>query len=84
MLILRSGLCILCLVIVSGCSGGAGGPGSASTLNAVISAAQVESAKLQDAVKVDPIYKIEDSEISLLQKEGLITDADKAQLKAIQ
>jgi hypothetical protein len=71
--------------MLSGCSGGAGGgSGSASTSSAVISAAQVETSKLQDAIKTDPIYKIEDSEISLLQNEGIITEADKTQLQAIQ
>lgn len=82
---LRTGLCLIILIVLSGCSGGAGG-GSDSSIKsaAVISASQVETAKLQAAITADPVYKIDDSEISLLQKEGIITETDKAQLQAIQ
>lgn len=82
---LRSGLLILCLIALSGCSGGTGG-GSAgnSSSPSIISASQVEATKLKEAISADPVYKIDNSEIALLQSEGVITEADKAQLEAIK
>lgn len=78
---------MLCLIVLSGCKGGKGGSGnSTSSISsaAVISASQVETTNLQTAIKADPVYKIEDSEITLLEKQGILTEADIAQLQAIQ
>lgn len=89
---------VVCVITLSGCNRGSGGsrlgsffstnssgPSNASNpSDQVVPVSQVEIVKLQQAIKADPIYKIEDSEIDLLQKEGIITDADIAQLQAIQ
>lgn len=86
---LRNCACLFCLIAIVGCSKSGGGGGlfgndSSNASNPVIQASQVETQKLQEAVKSEPIYKIEDAEIELLQKEGIITEADVAQLKAIK
>jgi uncharacterized lipoprotein YmbA len=46
--------------------------------------AQVETAKLQEAIKAEPVYKIDDSEVDMLQNDGIITEADKTQIQALQ
>lgn len=57
---------------------------SSTVIPAGMSVSEFETAKLQEALKSDPAYKIDDVEISLLQSEGVTTDADKAQLQAVQ
>lgn len=90
MSVLRAGLCVVCLMVLSGCSGGGGGAGSIFNANSsnpserVVPASQVETAKLQESIKAEPAYKIDDSEITLLQNEGILTETDLVQLQAIQ
>ncbi len=74
-------LVIFSLIVLSACSGEKGVEGNNSSF---ISASQVETTKLQAALKNEPAYKINDSEIILLQNEGIISVADKPQLQSIQ
>ena len=78
-------LSVVCLFTFAGCSGGSGGS-SSNTINssAIVTASQVETAKLQTALKAQPDYVISDSEIALLQQEGVIGDEDKTQIQAIK
>ncbi len=78
---LRMILVVASLIVLSSCSGEKGVEGNNSS---AISASQVEIAKLQAALKNEPVYKINDSETTLLQHEGIISVADKAQLQSIQ
>ena len=48
------------------------------------SISNVETQKLVSEIKANPAYRIEASEIDLLKAEGLITDQEVAQFKAIQ
>lgn len=90
MSVLRAGMCVVCLMVLSGCSGGGGGAGSIFNANSsnpsdqVVPVSQVETAKLQEAIRAEPAYKIDDSEITLLQNEGILTETDLVQLQAIQ
>jgi len=76
---------LIVLVVLAGCSGEKGGGviGNSSS-SSVIPASQIETTKLQEAIKAEPTYKIDDSEITLLQNEGILTEAELAQLQAIQ
>lgn len=88
MSVFRAGLCVVWLMVLSGCSGGGGGSifnaNSSNPSDQVVPASQVETAKLQEAIRAEPAYKIDESEITLLQSEGILTEADLAQLQAIQ
>ncbi len=71
--------------ILTSCSGGPGGIGNFfNSSPGVIPASQVETAKLQAALKNEPAYKLDNSEIATLQSEGIINEADKAKLQSIQ
>jgi hypothetical protein len=79
---------LLILIFISSCKGSSGG-GLASIFNSEPStpaaqASAVETKKLVSAIQASPAYKIETSEIDLLKAEGVITDQDVVQLKAIQ
>lgn len=78
------------LFLLGGCSGGSSG-GAANTLlggntngTAKIPASQIEIEKLQAAIKADDVYKIDDSEISLLKDEGILEESELIQIQAIQ
>lgn len=82
-------LFLLLSLFLTSCSGGKGGEGITNLFNGesspkVIPASQVETEKLISAVQTEPIYKIENSEIDLLKSEGIISEQDVTQLKAIQ
>ena len=72
---------IVSLFIFVGCSGRIDS-GSKST--SITSASQLETANLKAALKTEPGYKIDDSEVALLQQEGIINEADINQIQTIQ
>lgn len=88
----RISLYAICLIAFSGCKGGSGGgvgsffnPSNSSTpVTPALQASQTETTKLLKALEAEPAYKIENSEITVLQNEGILTEAELSQLQAIQ
>lgn len=75
----------LFLILLSiGCSKDGGGLSSKSASSRPIQAGVVETINLQNAIKANPEYKIHDSELVMLQNEGILTEAENAQLQALQ
>lgn len=77
------------LLLLSSCSGNSGSGINFNSINnpgstTEIPPSTIETQKLVTAIQAAPAYKIETSEIELLKSEGVITDQDVLQLKAIQ
>lgn len=88
--------CLFLLICLSSCSGGKGGesittlfgdgsnPASNSEGNPEVPANIVETAKLQEAIKAEPEYKIDNADLEALKAEGIIEEEDLAKIQAIQ
>ena len=48
------------------------------------SPSKIETTKIEETLRVDAIYKIDDSEIALLQNEDILTQADLKEFKELQ
>lgn len=77
--------CLLLIFLSTGCTNkNGGGLYSKSDSSRAIQASVVEATNLQNAINSSPAYKFSDSELAMLQSEGIASSEDLKQLEPIK